>query len=164
MAEPQAKVFISYARRDCAAFADELAAGLEVAGFEPFLDRHDITAGEAWEARLEALIAAADTVVFVISPAAVTSERCAWEIELAERLGKRIIPVMAIRVPDGALPNSLARRNYLAFDTTGSFGCASRAGLPARVDIEWLREHARLARTRATVGCSRPTDLTAASR
>ena len=40
------KVFISYSRKDSAAFADELVAGLEVAGFAPFLDRHDIAAGE----------------------------------------------------------------------------------------------------------------------
>jgi hypothetical protein len=31
------KVFISYSRKDSAAFADELVAGLEVAGFAPFL-------------------------------------------------------------------------------------------------------------------------------
>jgi hypothetical protein len=67
MADPGAgeklKVFISYSRRDSAAFADELMAGLEVAGFAPFLDRHDIAAGEDWEARLGGLIAQSDTVV-----------------------------------------------------------------------------------------------------
>jgi phosphomannomutase len=31
------KVFISYSHRDSADFADELVAGLELAGFEPFL-------------------------------------------------------------------------------------------------------------------------------
>lgn len=46
------RVFISYARRDASAFAEELLQGLEVAGFEAFLDRHDIAAGEDWEARL----------------------------------------------------------------------------------------------------------------
>ena len=40
------KVFISYSRRDAADFADELVAGLELAGFAPFLDRHDIKPGE----------------------------------------------------------------------------------------------------------------------
>jgi hypothetical protein len=46
------KVFISYSRRDSAEFADELVAGLELAGFAPFLDRYDIAPGEDWEARL----------------------------------------------------------------------------------------------------------------
>ena len=39
------KVFISYSRRDSSEFADELVGGLELAGFAPFLDRHDIAAG-----------------------------------------------------------------------------------------------------------------------
>ena len=76
------KIFISYARADSAALAEELVTGLELAGFEPYLDRHDIAAAEDWEARLGALIQSADTVVFIISPAAVKSERCAWEVEL----------------------------------------------------------------------------------
>jgi hypothetical protein len=74
MADPGAeklKVFISYSRKDSAEFADELLAGLKVAGFAPFLDRHDIAAGEDWEVRLGGLIEQADTVVFVVSPEAV---------------------------------------------------------------------------------------------
>jgi len=57
-------------------FADELVSGLELTGFAPYLDRHDIAAGEDWEARLGGLILEADTVVFVVSPEAVKSERC----------------------------------------------------------------------------------------
>ena len=63
------KVFISYSRKDWA-FADELVAGLEYGGFAPFLDRHDIAAGEEWEARLGGLIEQSDTVVFIVSPEA----------------------------------------------------------------------------------------------
>ena len=73
-------IFISYARSDSSALAEELVAGLELAGFRPFLDRQDIAAAEDWEARLGALILGADTVVFILSPAAVRSERCAWEV------------------------------------------------------------------------------------
>jgi hypothetical protein len=46
------KAFISYSRKDSSDFADELVTGLELAGFAPFLDRHDIAAGEDWETRL----------------------------------------------------------------------------------------------------------------
>ena len=46
------RIFISYARSDSAALAEELVAGLELAGFEPYLDRHDIAAAEDWQARL----------------------------------------------------------------------------------------------------------------
>jgi TIR domain len=63
-AREKLKVFISYSRRDAADFADELVAGLELAGFAPFIDRHDIEPGERWEERLGGLIAQSDTVVF----------------------------------------------------------------------------------------------------
>ena len=83
------KVFISYARSDGAALAEDLVTGLELADFAPFLDRHDIAAAEDWETRLGELIQGADTVVFIISPAAIKSERCAWEVECAAKFGKR---------------------------------------------------------------------------
>ena len=53
-ASEKLKVFISYSRKDSVAFADELVFGLELVGFAPFLDRHDIAAGEDWEARASA--------------------------------------------------------------------------------------------------------------
>jgi hypothetical protein len=56
----QPRIFISDARSDSAALADELVAGLELAGFRPFLDRQDIAASEDWEARLGALILGAE--------------------------------------------------------------------------------------------------------
>ena len=74
MVEPdgqkRSKVFISYSRRDCSPLAEELAAGLEVVGFDAELDRHDIAAAENWEARLENLIQGADSVIFLLSPEA----------------------------------------------------------------------------------------------
>jgi hypothetical protein len=94
------KVFISYSRRDAPDFAEELVAGLDLAGFAPFIDRLDIKPGEPWEDRLGGLIAQSDTVVFVITPEAVTSERCTWEVERTLELsiwdadsGKEIAPL-----------------------------------------------------------------------
>src|SRR5262245_51237162 len=103
------KVFISYSRRDAAEFADELVAGLELAGFAPFLDRHDIAAGEDWEARLGGLIAQSDTVVFVVTPEAVKSERCIWEVEHARADSKRLLPVVYKTVPEPDIPQALSR-------------------------------------------------------
>src|SRR5215471_7997159 len=107
------KVFISYSRKDSSDFADELVAGLELAGFEPFIDRHDISAGEDWEARLGGLIAASDTVVFVVSPEAVKSERCAWEADRTLSLSKRLLPVIYKTVPDSDIPQTLRRLQFI---------------------------------------------------
>ena len=140
------KVFISYARRDGAAFAEELVDALDVAGFDAFLDRNDIAAGEDWEKRLEGLIAAADTVVFVMTPGSVASQQCAWEIKTAEGLSKRIIPVVLIQVPDAEAPPSLGRLNYIFFDGRQTFPRALKQLATAlTIDAQWLREHTRIA-------------------
>jgi TIR domain len=111
------KVFISYSRKDAAAFADELMAGLELAGFTPFLDRHDIAAGENWEKRLGGLIEQSDTVVFVVSPGAVKSERCVWEVERTIELSKRLLPVIFKPVPIDEIPEKLSSLQFVSFDT-----------------------------------------------
>jgi TIR domain len=139
------KVFISYSRRDSAAFADELLAGLKVAGFAPFLDRHDISAGEDWEGRLGGLIAQSDTVVFVISPEAVKSEQCTWEVDRATELSKRLLPVVFKSVPDHDIPEKLKRLQFVPFD--GGMGFArplSQLAEALQLDLDWIREHTRL--------------------
>ena len=87
------RVFISYARHDASDFAEYLVVALELAGFDAFLDRHDIAGGEDWAARLEDLIRQSDTVVFIISPASVASTNCDREVKCTIALGKRLVPV-----------------------------------------------------------------------
>ncbi len=136
------KVFISYSRKD-GAFAEDLLLALEAAGFEPYLDKHDIVAGEPWEERLDRLIQAADTVVFIISPDSMSSERVGWEISRTEDLGKRIIPVVWREVAEADTPQRLKRLNYVFFSGEGrSFGRGLNALAKAlNTDIDWIREH-----------------------
>ena len=140
------KVFISYSRTDSAAFADELLAGLEVAGFAPFLDRQNIEPGEPWEARLGGLIAQSDTVVFVVSPQAIKSEHCRWEVDRTIQLSKRLVPVMFKKVPEHDIPEELSRLQFVPFDTEAGFTRPLLLLAEAlRVDLDWIREHTRLA-------------------
>jgi hypothetical protein len=97
------RVFISYSRDDLR-FADQLNASLDACGFECFID-HGIAGGEEWKRRLSNLISEADTVVFVLSPTSARSKTCAWEVEEAARLGKRILPVNC-RPLEGTSPPS----------------------------------------------------------
>jgi hypothetical protein len=139
------KVFISYSRRDSSDFADELVAGLELAGFAPFLDRHDIVAGEDWEARLGDLIQEADTVVFVVSPEAVRSERCEWEVAKTVALSKRLLPVIFKPVPDAEIPEQLRRLQFVRFDTGPRLTRPlTQLAEVLRRDVDWIREHTRL--------------------
>jgi formylglycine-generating enzyme required for sulfatase activity len=138
------KVFISYSRKD-EDFAQELLAGLELAGFEPYLDKHDIAAGEDWETRLGRLIEAADTVVFVVSPDAAASERCAWEVERTVTLKKRLLPIVWRRVDEAQVPPRLKQLNYVFFDRPLTFVPSLKTLATAlRTDLEWIREHTRI--------------------
>jgi hypothetical protein len=133
-----------YSRKDSAAFADELVAGLELAGFAPFLDRHDIAAGEDWEVRLGDLIEQSDTVVFVVSPEAVKSERCVWEVDRTIELSKRLLPVIFKSVPDHDIPEKLRRLQFVRFDSGSGFARPlSQLAESLRVDLDWIREHTR---------------------
>jgi hypothetical protein len=139
------KVFISYSRKDSSAFVDELVVGLEDRGFAPVLDRHDIKPGEPWEARLGGLIGQSDTVVFVVSPEAVKSERCDWEINKTFALSKRLLPVIHKSLPDAEIPPKLSELQFIRFDTAPGVMRPLRELADAlRVDLQWIREHTRL--------------------
>src|SRR5215471_12886760 len=140
------KVFISYSRKDSTDFADELVAGLELAGFAPFLDRHDIAAGEDWESRLGGLISEADTVVYVISPEAVKSERCGWEVNKTLALSKRLIPVVYKPVSETDIPEQLSRLQFIRFNVgLGITRPLTELADALRQDLDWIREHTRIA-------------------
>jgi tetratricopeptide (TPR) repeat protein len=142
-------VFISYSRDDLD-FADQLDATLRLAGYETTLDRHGIRAGELWETRLGEMIRDADTVVFVLSPSSAASKVCAWEVEEATRLGKRIIPVVCRPLGGESPPPSLAALNYIFFySEPRKSGTGFAPGLfdlaaALNTDLDWLREHTRL--------------------
>ena len=100
--QPKAKIFISYSRKDLA-FADRLDGALKARGFEPLIDRSEIYAFEDWWKRIEALVGRADTVVFVLSPDAVTSDVALKEVTYAASLNKRFAPIVCRTVEDDAL-------------------------------------------------------------
>jgi TPR repeat protein len=142
------RVFISYSRDD-ANFADQLEAALDTYGFETSIDRHGVSGGEEWKSRLGNLISEADTVVFVLTPISAGSPICRWEVEEAERLAKRILPVICRPLEGASPPPQLRERNYTFFyDNPKEPGSGFGTGLAKLVaalntDFDWLREHTR---------------------
>ena len=138
------QVFLSYARHDLAR-AETLREQLVTAGFAAYLDRHDIQPGEPWQARLGRLIGNADAVVLLLSPDSVSSAICDWEINEAERLIKRILPVVIADVPTGDVPGRLRRLTHIhlrgAEDQLTGFEQLRTA---LRQNVDWVREHTRL--------------------
>jgi hypothetical protein len=158
--QPKVKIFISYSRRDMA-FADRLEAALKMRGFEPLIDRSEIYAFEDWWLRIEALIAQADTIVFVISPDAVTSDVCHKEVAFAASLNKRFAPVVCRRADDKTVPEALARWNFIFFDDAENFeASADRLAEALQTNIGWIRQHTEFSEfARRWVGAARPRGL-----
>src|SRR5215471_9805565 len=119
-APPRAKIFISYSRKDIA-FADRLEAALKVRGFEALIDRSEIYAFEEWWQRIETLILRADTVVFILSPDSVASEVALKEVAFAASLNKRFAPIVLRPVSNDAVPQALAKLNFVFFDDEARF-------------------------------------------
>jgi hypothetical protein len=140
--QPKAKVFISYARRDLA-FADQIEAALKARGFEALIDRTDIYAFEEWWKRIEDLIGRADTIVFVLSPDAVRSGSIALkEVAFAASLNKRLAPIVFRPVEEKALPDELAKLNFIFFDDAVRFEqSADQLAQALATDIGWVRQH-----------------------
>jgi hypothetical protein len=140
-AVPKARVFVSYSRKDIA-FTDRLEAALKGRGFEPLIDRSEIYAFEEWWKRIEALIARADTVVFVLSPDSISSDIARKEVSFAASLNKRFAPIVCRRVDDKAVPDALAKLNFIFFDDDAQFNAsADRLAEALDTDIAWIRRH-----------------------
>jgi tetratricopeptide (TPR) repeat protein len=139
--QSKTKIFISYSRKDMA-FADRLETALKARGFEPLIDRTEIYAFEEWWKRIEALITRADTVVFLLSPDSVSSDVALNEVAFAASLNKRFAPVVCRRVDDEAVPEALAKLNFVFFDDETRFeASADRLAEALNTDIAWIRQH-----------------------
>ena len=107
-----ADVFISYSRRD-GEFARELNAFLKANGRDVWVDWEDIPPASQWEQDIEESIAAAESVVFVVSGSSLASEYCLLELSHAQKCGKRIVPLACDGADPGAAPEGLRQLNWI---------------------------------------------------
>jgi len=145
------KVFISYSRRDALDFVDRLQPALAKHDVDAYVDREDIEKGEEWWERIEQLITEADTVIFVMTPGSANSEICHREVDFAELMKKRFLPVIAADITGQTVPPAVARLNYIFFienrnaGASGNFEEAVAELTEAlNTDIAWIREHTRI--------------------
>lgn len=149
--DARTRVFLSYSRRDKDLVA-RIAEGLMAAGFLPDFDQaaHDpdnvssgISAEDEWWKRLQEMIAAADVMVFLVSPDSATSAVCDEEIAYARALGKRIIAVLAREVDFAKAPPRLSALNVrIDFSAGGPGFDAALAGLTRALEMNvgWHRD------------------------
>ncbi len=82
---------------------------LEARGKNVWLDLDDIEPGADWQERIDTGIRAARAFAFVISPGSLESEYCRRELGVAVELGKPLVPIVRIDVPDDRVPDALAK-------------------------------------------------------
>lgn len=90
------RLFISHSSKDNIQ-ALAFQRWLEAAGWtknDVFLDLHGIGAGERWRDTLRKANASCEAVILLASPDSLDSVECQKELELAEALGKAIIPTI----------------------------------------------------------------------
>jgi len=86
-----------------------------------------------------------DTFIFVLSPDSVTSEICGKELAHAVSHNKRMIPIMARDVDAKAVPEPLAKLNWVFARDADSFEAAADFLISALdTDLGWVRAHTRL--------------------
>ena len=143
---PQMRVFVSYARKD-SIFVNKLHARLEDDNrLNVLRDTEDIMASEAWWNRIKNLVRSSDAVIFVLSPNWLESRISTMELEHATSLNKHIIPVILEETPVEKIPDALKKLNFIHFDKKTDFDANIQELTNAiLVDIDWVREHTRLA-------------------
>ena len=135
-------VFVSYARQD-QAFVRRLTEALAERGKRAWVDWADIPPTAEWMAEIRAAIDAADTYVVVLSPSSIGSKVCAAELDAALTANKRIVPVLAVPVPDDTVPAEVAKLNWVVF--TDGFDPALEKLLAALdTDLDHVKAHTQL--------------------
>ncbi|HRL14280.1 MAG TPA: toll/interleukin-1 receptor domain-containing protein, partial [Aggregatilineales bacterium] len=86
-----ADVFLSYSRQN-EAFARRLHTALTGKQLDTWIDWEDIPLTADWWEEIKSGIEQANNFVFVISPAALSSAVCHFEVDYARQVKKRIIP------------------------------------------------------------------------
>jgi len=156
---PKLQVLICHTHAD-AGFATELAEGLEFDG-RCKVTMPALPDSEDSKTARGDLIAAADIVVFVLSPPAVASALFNWEAEFAGGMSKLMQPVLLQPLDAGAVPATLAALNPVRFDGGHTFmeGLKILVGLlPA--DVGWLQDHTALSvRALQWASAGRPASL-----
>jgi len=85
--------FLSYGRKHSLGFTRLLYHYLTSAGYKIWFDMNDIPLAVDFQNQIDEGIVKSHNFIFIISPHSVKSEYCLKEILLAEKLGKRIIPI-----------------------------------------------------------------------
>lgn len=146
---PKFKVHVSYVGVD-SGFVDKLVKGLKRDGrFQLSTSPNHKARNRNWKSVFGALIADADTILFVLSPDAARSKTFVWESEHAYELSKRMIPIVHRPMRNTNAPDQLATLKSMHFGVAGRSFDSDLQSIARRlldIDADWLRMHTLLFR------------------
>ncbi len=108
------EIFISYSRADVA-YARTLAETLTDLGFTLWRDRSDMEGGENWWQQIEEAIRGVDTMILLLSEAALASKIVSKEWRYARQVGTRVIPIIADSFLPERAPRWMGKRDWYDF-------------------------------------------------
>lgn len=126
---------------------------LQRAGFTVWDRKQDLASGDAIQEKIRQGLEGADSVIFLLSPAALRSSYCLEELNYALGLHKRVIPVLVQSLDQATLPATLAHLSLIdlkdlkvgANSVGGSLPASHRQLITAlRQDAAYFRDHKRL--------------------
>ena len=139
-----ADAFISYSRKD-KDFVRRLHRALGERKLDVWVDLEKIQPTEEFMEAIFRAIEEADIFVAVLTPDWVASAVCKREIKHATDNNKRLVPIVARDVDPSAVPESLARLDWIFCRDGDDFETALGELIDAiERDPKWLRAHTRL--------------------
>ncbi|MGA9567697.1 MAG: TIR domain-containing protein [Candidatus Korobacteraceae bacterium] len=139
-----AEVFISYARVD-QGFARDLNHALQKLKRDTWIDWRSIPDSAEWRAEIFAAIDAADNFLFIISPDSLRSEMCKLEVAHALAGKKRVTTILYHPVDWNELLPGLREIQWIHYPELGFDETFRRLIAALDTDLEWVRQHTRLA-------------------
>ena len=139
------EVFISYSRRDTQA-VKKMHRYLAHQGVQLWVDWENIPIASDWWAEIEEAIQTVHTVIFAVSSSSIKSKYCAQEVDLAQRLQKRIVPVILESDIEEREIHPYARQHqHLSFAGYNSIEeGAARLYTVLQTDLEHVKFHTKL--------------------
>jgi hypothetical protein len=136
------RVFVSYAREDTD-FAYLLRDRLDAETVGDWLLQPGVP---DYQRELERLIAAADHLLFIITPESIASSACRAEIDYAASLGKSVLPVVRKRGwRDVDLPNAVRKPQWTQMTADSDDEVALRSlAQTVRTDFPFLEVHTEI--------------------
>lgn len=136
-----ATVFISYARKDLALVLP-LKKKVEELGHDVWLDLEGLPAASPWRAEIARAIEQRDVFLFALTPASASSSETRKELEYAQKLRKRIVPVVLSDVSPEAVDASLRDIDWIFLRPEDDAEAGLRRLEDAiTVDLDHLHQH-----------------------